>query len=265
MIGGWLLVHFATKSLAGEKVLAKKDTLLVIPAYNEEQNLARVLSGLEAYRDRMDILVVDDGSADRTAEIAREHGLQTLALPFNIGIGGALETGYKYAFRQGYQFVARLDADGQHEPEDLLKVLVPVKEGRADFVSGSRFLGDNPSRMTSLDRRIGIRILAWLVNRFVQQKVTDPTSGFQAFNHKVLTCFMEEFPTDFPEVESILYLNRRRLRTMEVPARFHQRHKGKSSIDFWRSIYYMYKVTFALLILTVRDYPGGRQSEGEDS
>ena len=244
--------------------MRQKDTLLVIPAFNEEENLPAVLAGVRSHARGMDVLVVDDGSADGTSRIARESGARCLSLPFNLGIGGALETGYKFAYRAGYRYVVRMDGDGQHGADAIDTVLAPVKRGGADFVNGSRFLGEDSEPVTSWTRRLGIAVFSWLVSRFTGRRVTDPTSGFRAFNRKVLAAFVEEFPTDFPEVETILYLHRRGLSAIEVPVRFRPRLGGKSSIDFWKSLYYMYKVTFALLILTVREYPKGSGSLGDE-
>ena len=233
-----------------------KDTLLVIPAYNEEECLPRVLEGARPYADRMDVLVVDDGSTDGTARVARAGGARCLSLPFNLGIGGALETGFKAAYRAGYRFVVRMDADGQHEAADVPAVLGPVERDEADFVSGSRFGVAGNAAATNAPRRLGIALLSALVSRLAGRAVRDPTSGFAAFNRKALAALLDEVPTDFPEVEGVLYLHRRGLRLQEVPVRFHPRGGGRSSITFWRSLYYMYKVTFALLVLTVREVPG---------
>jgi glycosyltransferase involved in cell wall biosynthesis len=234
----------------------RADTLLVIPAFNEAASLPAVLDGAARHADRLDVLVVDDGSADATAQVARARGARVLSLPFNLGIGGALETGFKYAWRQGYAFVVRIDGDGQHEAADLPRVLAPVVGGEVDFASGSRFGAEGPAP-TGLSRRVGIALLSALVSRLVGRPVRDPTSGFLAFNRAVLAAFMDGMPTDFPEVEGRLELHRRGFRLAEVPVRFHPRRGGRSSITFWRSIYYMIKVTFAVLILAVRAFPPG--------
>lgn len=221
--------------------------IAIVPAFNEERNVARVIDELRAFDPGLDIVVVSDGSHDRTAEVAAERGAHVVQLPFNLGIGGAVQTGFKYAHEHGYELVVRCDGDGQHIPAELPKVLGPVLAGEADIAVGSRFAGGDGYR-SSATRRIGIRLLALIVSAIAKQRVTDTTSGFQALNRKALDLFAADYPHDYPEVEGIVMLVKHRLRLREVPVSMREREHGQSSITALRSIYYMAKVLVALFV-----------------
>jgi glycosyltransferase involved in cell wall biosynthesis len=168
-------------------------------------------------------------------------------LPFNLGIGGAVQTGFRYAWENGYDLAVRCDGDGQHVPSELGKVLGPVLAGDADICVGSRFGADDGYR-SSATRRIGIRILAAIVSAIARQRVTDTTSGFQALNRRALELFAADYPHDYPEVEGMVMTIKHRLRLCEVPVRMREREHGRSSITAARSIYYMAKVLLALFV-----------------
>ena len=221
--------------------------IAIVPAYNEEQNVARVIDELRAFDPGLDVVVVSDGSQDRTAEVAAERGAHVVSLPFNLGIGGAVQTGFKYAHQHGYELVVRCDGDGQHIPAELPKVLEPVLAGEADIAVGSRFAGGDGYR-SSATRRVGIRLLALIVSAIAKQRVTDTTSGFQALNRKALDLFAADYPHDYPEVEGMVMLIKHRLRLREVPVSMREREHGRSSITALRSIYYMAKVLVALFV-----------------
>ncbi|MFL5955242.1 MAG: glycosyltransferase family 2 protein [Gaiellaceae bacterium] len=221
--------------------------IAIVPAYNEEQNVGRVIDELRAFDAGLDIVVVSDGSVDRTAEVAAEHGAHVVSLPFNLGIGGAVQTGFQYARAHGYELVVRCDGDGQHVPSELPKVLAPVIAGEADIAVGSRFAGEDGFR-SSAPRRIGIRLLALIVSAIAGQRVTDTTSGFQALNRKALELFAADYPHDYPEVEGMVMTIKHRLRLREVPVAMREREHGRSSITALRSIYYMAKVLVALFV-----------------
>jgi len=221
--------------------------IAIVPAYNEEQNVARVIDELRAFDPGLDVVVVSDGSQDRTAEVAAERGAHVVSLPFNLGIGGAVQTGFKYAHEHGYELVVRCDGDGQHIPAELPKVLEPVLAGEADIAVGSRFAGGDGYR-SSATRRVGIRLLALIVSAIAKQRVTDTTSGFQALNRKALDLFAADYPHDYPEVEGMVMLIKHRLRLREVPVSMREREHGRSSITALRSIYYMAKVLVALFV-----------------
>jgi glycosyltransferase involved in cell wall biosynthesis len=221
--------------------------IAVVPAFNEEQNIGRVLDELSAFDPALEVVVISDGSVDRTAEVAAEHGAHVIRLPFNLGIGGAVQTGFRYAWENGYELVVRCDGDGQHDPTELPKVLEPVIAGEADIAVGSRFTGAAGYR-SSATRRIGIRLLAAVVSMIARQRVTDTTSGFQALNRKALGLFAADYPHDYPEVESIVMTVKHRLRLLEVPVAMREREHGTSSITAIRSVYYMAKVLLALFV-----------------
>jgi len=231
--------------------LAALRGVAVVPAYNEEASIAGVIRELRAAELDLDVIVVDDGSTDRTADVARAHGARVLRLPFNLGIGGAVQTGFRFAFEQGYDVAVRVDGDGQHDPAQLRAVLEPVLRDEADVAIGSRFAprqGDPDGYRSSRSRRIGIRILAAVVSRLVGQRLTDTTSGFQALNRRGIALFARDYPHDYPEVEATVMAFRSRLRLVEVPVSMRERGGGRSSITALRSIYYMVKVLLALFV-----------------
>jgi glycosyltransferase involved in cell wall biosynthesis len=221
----------------------------IVPALNEAENIGRVIDELRAFDPGLDIVVVDDGSLDGTAQAAAAMGARVLRLPFNLGIGGAVQTGFRFAFENGYDIAVRVDGDGQHDPAQLDRVLAPVLNGEADIVVGSRFAATGASGYrSSRTRRIGILLLAWVVSRIVGQRVTDTTSGFQALNREGIALFARDYPHDYPEVEATVMVFRHRLRLTEVPVEMRERAAGSSSITALRSIYYMVKVLLAIFV-----------------
>ena len=177
-----------------------------------------------------------------------------VSLPYNIGIGGAVQTGFKYALERGYETAVRLDGDGQHDPGELAKLLGPIERGEADIVTGSRFVDGAGDYRPPLARRIGIIWFARIVSLLTRQRVTDTTSGFQALNRKGIALFAGDYPNDYPEVEATVLVFKHRLRLTEVPVTMRERETGRSSITFIRSIYYVLKVTLALFMAMVRKY-----------
>ena len=222
-------------------------TIAIVPAYNEALNIGRVIAELRAFDPGLDVVVVSDGSTDRTAEVAGELGAHVLKLPFNIGIGAAVQTGFRYAWENGYDLAVRCDGDGQHDPAELGKVLAPVLAGEVDICVGSRFAGADGYR-SSATRRVGIRLLASVVSVIARQRVTDTTSGFQALNRRAIGLFAADYPHDYPEVEGMVMTMRHGLRLAEVPVAMREREFGSSSITALRSIYYMAKVLTALFV-----------------
>jgi glycosyltransferase involved in cell wall biosynthesis len=221
--------------------------IAIVPAYNEEKNIGRVIGELRAFDPGLDVVVISDGSVDGTADVAAGLGVHVLRLPFNLGIGGAVQTGFKFAWENGYDLVVRCDGDGQHIPAELPKVIAPVLAGEADIAVGSRFTGAESYR-SSASRRVGIRLLAWIVSAIAHQRVTDTTSGFQALNRRALELFAADYPHDYPEVEGMVMTIKHRLRLTEVPVEMRERVHGSSSITALRSIYYMAKVLTALFV-----------------
>jgi len=221
--------------------------LIIIPAYNEETSLPGVLRDLREQMPSADILVVNDGSRDGTARVAREHGVAKLSLPFNLGIGAAMQAGYLYALRRGYDAAVQFDGDGQHVAMEIGKLLAPIRSGSADLVVGSRFLEPGGYRVPFM-RRLGIRIFAVILTRILNTRVTDTTSGFRAAGRNALEFFARAYPEDYPEVESLVLLHKLNRRIVEVPVTMRDRTGGTSSITFWRSAYYMVKVMLAVFI-----------------
>ena len=217
--------------------LAEFTRIAIVPALNEEETVGRVIDEIRAFDPGFDIVVVDDGSTDRTAGLAADRGAHVLRLPFNLGIGGAVQT----------------DGDGQHDPAQLPAILEPVLTGAADLCVGSRFAGESPYR-SSFARRIGIRVFASVVSAIVRQKVTDTTSGFRAVNRKGIALFAADYPHDYPEVEATVMCVKHKLRLQEVPVHMRERGGGASSITALRSIYYMTKVLLAIFVGLFRRY-----------
>jgi len=230
-------------------------TLAVVPAYNEVDAIGRVLDEIRRADPELDVVVVDDASIDDTAAVAREHGAIVLGLPFNVGIGGAVQTGFRYALAEGYERAVRLDGDGQHDASELPKLFAPLLRGEADLVIGSRFVDGNGSYRPPLARRLGIRIFARLVSFLGGQRVTDTTSGFLALDRLGIELFAREYPHDYPEVEATLIALRSGLRLSQVQVHMRERETGASSITFVRSLYYIVKVMLALLVASLRRYP----------
>jgi glycosyltransferase involved in cell wall biosynthesis len=195
----------------------------------------------------MEVVVVDDGSHDRTAVRARAAGARVVRLPFNLGIGGAVQSGFRYALEHGFELAVRIDGDGQHDPEQLARLLEPILAGDADIAVGSRFARPGGYR-PPFARAIGIRLFARLVSLLVGRRVTDTTSGFQALNRRAITLFAGDYPHDYPEVEATVMVFRHRLRLTEVPVAMRERAAGTSSISAAGSVYYMAKVLLALFV-----------------
>jgi glycosyltransferase involved in cell wall biosynthesis len=226
----------------------------IVPAYNEARSIAGVVAELRATQPEFEIVVIDDGSTDETAAVARRAGAEVVRLPFNLGIGGAVQTGIEWARRRGCEVAVQVDGDGQHDPREIDKLLQPLLAGDADVIVGTRFAGEGTYR-PSVARRIGIGLFAGLVSLIVRQRVTDTTSGFRAMNERAIELFAEEYPYDYPEVEATVLIFRHRLRLVEVPVTMRQRAAGRSSITTFRSLYYMGKVSLALFVGLLRPRP----------
>jgi glycosyltransferase involved in cell wall biosynthesis len=201
------------------------------------------------------VVVVDDASTDDTAAVAEALGATVLRLPFNVGIGGAVQTGFRYARDEGYDVAVRLDGDGQHDASERGKLLGPIRSGAADFVVGSRFVDRDATYRPPFARRVGIGVFARLVSLLGGQRVTDTTSGFAALNRAGIDLFAVEYPHDYPEVEATLVALRSGLRLQQVQVDMRERQAGTSSITFVRSLYYIVKVMLALLVASLRRYP----------
>jgi glycosyltransferase involved in cell wall biosynthesis len=230
--------------------------LAVVPAYNEADTVGRVVRAVRRHAPGWDVLAIDDGSTDDTGRRARQAGAEVLRLPFNLGIGGAMQAGFVYALERGYDLMAQVDADGQHDPRELVK-LIDARERHpdVDMVCGSRFLGDDRDYPAPISRRTGIHLFAFLLSRIVGERVSDPTSGFRLYNRRAIELFARDYPHDYPEVEAVLMLHHHRLRMREEQVRMYERDGGVSSISSGKSVYYMVKVLLAIGVGLVRRRP----------
>jgi hypothetical protein len=206
-----------------------------------------VIGDLREHMPSADVLVVNDGSHDATVLVARKLGVMVLDLPFNLGIGGAMQTGYLYAERNGYDIAVQFDGDGQHLASEIQKLLEPFAANRADLVVGSRFMASGGYK-TPVFRKMGIGIFSFVLSRILDMDVTDSTSGFRAANRKVIEFFANTYPDDYPEVEALVLLHKAGIRMAEVPTTMQERTGGRSSITPIRSVYYMTKVLMAIFI-----------------
>ena len=218
-----------------------------MPAYNEEKTIAATIECFRELKLPYDLIVVNDGSRDRTAEILAELGVTSITLPYNLGLGGAMQTGYRYARRHGYDIAIQLDADGQHDPKDLPRLVEAVQQTGAGLVIGSRFVAPTGYH-APLDRRLAMIFFSQLISLIVGYRLTDTTSGYQAINRQVIELFAEWYPSDFAEVEGMVYLHRRGIRIHEIPVRMYERQGGVSSISAIRGLFLSIKATLAVLI-----------------
>jgi glycosyltransferase involved in cell wall biosynthesis len=236
--------------------------LAIVPAYNEAGAIAATVRQI---RDQsgFDVVVVDDGSTDATATLARGAGAIVLRHPFNLGIGGAVQSGYQYALEHDYDVAVQVDGDGQHDPAHIAELLEQLRSRpELNMITGSRFLSDDAHGYRSTtSRRLGIRLFGGLLSVIVGQRVTDPTSGFRMVDRRGIELFARDYPHDYPEVEAVLLLHFHRLRSAEHPVRMRERYAGVSSINASRSVYYMTKVSLAILVGLLRSRPAVEAGE----
>jgi len=229
----------------------KPKVLIIMPAYNESESIAGAISAVQPLN--LDIIVVNDGSTDTTSKDARKCGIPVLELPVNLGVGGAMQTGYRYALSSGYDIAIQFDADGQHNADYLRELAAILEEGGVDLAIGSRYAKRNQRGFRStVMRRIGIRFFAWLIRRFTHERITDPTSGFRAANRKAISLFAQSYPHDYPEPESLVLAHNHGLRIREIPVEMFDRQGGSSTIKILDTVFYMVKVTTAIILETMR-------------
>lgn len=221
--------------------------LVIMPAYNEANNIAGVINELKSMELPLDILVVDDGSTDNTAEIVSGLGVHVIRLPFNLGIGGAVQTGFRFAVQNNYNIAIQLDSDGQHIPQEIPKLLKPILGERVDMCIGSRYLQQN-GYQTPLPRKIGMVVFSIINSLLVGKRITDNTSGFRAFNRRAIEFLAENYPIDYPEPETIVILGRNGFLIQECAVNMRKRKSGESSITTLLSIYYMFKVLLSIMV-----------------
>lgn len=225
--------------------------LIIVPAYNEEKNIYNVVTSIKNNNIFSDVIVINDGSEDNTYFEAKRAGAEVINLRENLGIGGAVQTGYIYALNKGYDVAVQIDGDGQHDPRDLDKLIEQMKENNFDMIIGSRFI-EKTNYIPSIFRAIGIRYFSKLVSILCKSNYYDTTSGYRLINKKGIRLFAEYYPKDYPEVETIVYACKNGLMVKEIGVNMRQRHEGKSSITPIKSIYYMIKVTLSTLIIAQR-------------
>lgn len=243
------------------KTQTNKKILIIVPAYNEAKNLPEVIAGIRQQSLAVDILVLNDGSTDDTASIGKACGVFVVNLPYNLGIGGAVQTGYQFATEMGYDIVGRLDGDGQHDAQHLPKLHQKIEAGLADVVIGSRYK-EGAGYTASLSRAVGTKLFANIVSRITRQRFTDTTSGFWMSNREAMAVLAKHLPSDYPEIEGLVMLCRASFRICEVSVSMKPRQHGQSSITPLHSFYYVIKVLLAILLEAMRK-PVARQV-GED-
>lgn len=231
--------------------------LILVPAYNEEQTVGQVVREVRKVLPGVDVLVVDDCSTDATRDVARQAGAEVLSLPYHLGLGGCVQAGYKLACELNYQYVIRVDADGQHDPRDVPRLLRALEESGCEMVIGSRFL-DGRGTYCGFWRALGIRFFRLILRPILGQPVHDPTSGFVGVNRAALEVFARSFPLEYPEIEALVVLQRKAFRFLEVPCRFRPRQAGKSSISGLKPFYYMVHVLLGVFVNVLR-YEGSRR------
>lgn len=232
----------------GEEIVKK---LIIIPAYNEEANIEKTVESILKDSSGFDYVIINDCSRDNTRKICEEKGYNIVNLPINLGIGGAVQTGYKYAVRNGYDMAVQVDGDGQHDPKFLEEMAAYLEEHDVDMVIGSRFIEKQGFQSSGL-RRVGIRFFTALIKVMTGKRITDPTSGLRMVGKNVLQIFSEEYPKDYPEPETVVGILRRGMKVEEIPVIMHEREGGVSSISMKKSVYYMIKVSLAMIIERIR-------------
>jgi glycosyltransferase involved in cell wall biosynthesis len=221
--------------------------MILIPAFNEEGAIGAVVNEIKEFHPDLPILVVDDCSADGTRRAALHAGADVVTVPFHLGLGGCVQAGYRLAFDLGFQYVIRLDGDGQHDPAYITKILQKLKESRSQMVIGSRYLNGSGEH-TSFMRGLGIRFFRLFLRLILAKPVHDPTSGFVGVNREALEVFARSFPLEYPEIEALVVLQRLTFRFEEVPVRMRKRLAGQSSITAVRSLYYVLHVLLGVLV-----------------
>lgn len=225
--------------------------LIIIPAFNEEDNIERTVESILKESSGFDYVIINDCSTDSTREICERKGYNIVNLPINLGIGGAVQTGYKYAVQNGYDMAVQVDGDGQHDPKFLEEMAEYLEKNNLDMVIGSRFIEKQGFQSSGL-RRVGIRFFSTLIRLLTDELITDPTSGLRMIGKNVLEIFAEDYPKDYPEPESVVAILRRKMKVKEIPVVMHEREGGVSSISMKKSVYYMVKVTLAIIIERIR-------------
>lgn len=229
-----------------------KKVIIIIPAFNEEHNILETVKDIKINCDFADVVVINDASKDNTLQICSDNSINYINLIHNLGIGGAVQTGYKYALLNDYDIAIQFDGDGQHDAKYIKKLIEPIITGKSDFVIGSRFIGNLSKFKSTPIRRIGIKIISYLIKIFTKRKITDPTSGFRASNKQIIKLFAEYYPSEYPEPESTITLLKKGFIIKEIPVEMRERKSGISSIRSWKNVYYMVNVCLAIIINSLK-------------
>ncbi len=229
--------------------------LIIIPAYNEEENILNTINNIKSYKKySLDYIVINDGSTDKTKEILENNNINYVDLPFNLGIGAAVQTGYKYAYYNNYDIAIQFDGDGQHDINYVEKLIDPIINKEADMVIGSRFIDNTSDFKSTKARQVGIGIISFLIKILSRKKMKDVTSGFRAVNKRIIEIFAANYPYDFPEPITNYALVKNNFIIKEVGVKMHERVGGKSSIRFLKSVYYMFNVCLSILLLDLNKF-----------
>ncbi len=229
--------------------------LIIIPAFNEAQNLDKVIGDIKQFARGFDYIIVNDCSTDNTLQLCKQKSYNVLNLSTNLGIGGCVQAGYKYAKEHGYEIAVQFDGDAQHNAKYINDMFQHLIERNVDMVIGSRFIEKSGFQSSKL-RRVGIKFISFLIRVLVRKNITDPTSGFRMVNKSVIDSLCDYYPADYPEPESIVSVSRQGYKVSEIPVEMNERLNGESSINLTRSVYYMLKVSLAILIDTLKDKRG---------
>lgn len=231
--------------------------LVIIPAYNEGESIENTVNVIKRDAPEFDYVVVNDCATDNTKEICKKNKFNYIDLPINLGIGGAVQTGYLYAYNNGYDIAVQVDGDGQHDPKFLNQMSTVLENEHADMVIGSRFI-EKKGFQSSFARRVGIKYFTGLIKCMTGKKITDPTSGLRMINRDIIELYAKNYPKDYPEPESVVEILKRGKKVVEVPVLMKERQGGKSSINPKKSVYYMIKVSLAIVLCRISSVKGGK-------
>lgn len=229
--------------------------LIIIPAYNEEKSIQKTVQDVLTNAPTFDYVVINDCSTDSTEEICKKNGYHYISLPINLGIGGAVQTGYRYAKENNYDIAVQIDGDGQHDVSFLNIMADELERNQADMIIGSRFI-NKEGFQSSFMRRVGIAYFTRLIHLFSRKKITDPTSGLRMIGRNGINLFAVSYPKDYPEPETVVAMLRRGMKVVEIPVIMRERQGGESSIRMGKSVYYMIKVSMAIILESIRKWKG---------
>ena len=234
--------------------------LVIVPAYNEEENIKKTCEGLDKIKNSLDFeldyIVINDGSRDNTLGVCIDNKIPVINLVHNLGIGGGVQTGYKYALKHNYDIAIQFDGDGQHDANYIKNLVEPIKNGDASMTVGSRYIEDLSEFKSTKLRQMGIKFLSFILKITTGKKIYDMTSGFRAVNKDIIKLFASDYPNDYPEPETIVGVVKKGYKVLEIPVKMHERSHGSSSITPIKSIYYMVKVSYAMIVRSIIERRG---------